>query len=197
MTDPAQEPGHYSVHRYFGMAECRIFSPDDRVELLDGLIVSMAAQSAPHASTVHRVQTVLLRELGPDAVVRVQLPLLAGDTSAPEPDIAVVPGRAEDYFERHPSHANLIVELAHSSVIQDRITKSAIYARAGTPCYWIVNVRDRCVEAFREPDRWKAEYASAVRATGAHKLTIDAYPGVSFEAAHLLPPPESDEDFQE
>jgi len=190
MTDPAPDSGHYSVDRYFEMAECGIIAPDDRVELLEGLIVSMAAQSAPHASTVYRVEHALLNKLGLNAVIRVQMTFLAGDKSVPEPDIALVPGRAEDYGKRHPSRADLIVEVAESSVIQDRITKAAIYARAGIACYWIVNVRDHCVEVFGKPDRWTATYASVVRATGKQKLTIDAYPDVSFEAAELLPPPE-------
>jgi Uma2 family endonuclease len=186
MTEPA--PGLFSATRYLGLSECGIISPDDKVELLEGLIVSMAAQSAPHASTVYRVQTVLQRKLGPRTVVRSQMTFLAGDRSVPEPDIAVVPGPAEDYFEKHPSQAHLIVEVAHSSVIQDRITKAAIYARAGIPCYWIVNLRDRCVEVFGEPDRFKARYTNIERATGTQAFSIEAFPAVVFTAAELLPP---------
>jgi len=188
MTDAAPHPARVSPARYFELTECGIIAPDDRVELLDGLIVSMAAQSPPHASTVYHVEHTLLRKLGFDTVIRAQMTFLAGDESVPEPDLAVVPGTPEDYWERHPSKAHLIVEVAQSSVIQDRITKAAIYARAGIPCYWIVNVRDRCVEVFREPDRWKAEYGSVLRATGKQTFAIDAFPDVTFEAAELLPP---------
>lgn len=180
--------GHFSVERYFELTECGIIAPDDRVELLDGLIVSMAAQSAPHAATVYRVEHALLGKLGFQTVVRVQMTFLAGDTSVPEPDIAVVSGNADDYFECHPRTALLIVEVAHSSVIQDRLTKAAIYARAGIPCYWIVNLRDACIEAHRLPDRWKGEYASVTRMSGNESIEIDAFPGVRFEAAELLPP---------
>jgi Uma2 family endonuclease len=194
MTEPVPECGQYSAERYFELAECGIIAPDDHVELLEGLIVAMAPQSPPHCATITRVQQALQGKLGLDVVVRVQMSFLAGPRSVPEPDIAVVPGRAEDYFDKHPSRAHLIVEVAQSSVIQDRITKAAIYARAGIPCYWIVNVRDRCVEVFRGPDRWKAEYASVVSATGTQLLTIDAYPEVTFEAAELLPPAPVDEE---
>lgn len=186
MIEPA--PGRFSATRYLELSECGIIAPDDRVELLDGLIVSMAAQSAPHASTVYRVQTLLQRKLGPDTVVRSQMTFLAGDKSVPEPDIAVVPGPAEDYFEKHPSQAHLIVEVAHSSVIQDRITKAAIYARAGIPCYWIVNLRDRCVEVFGGPDRFRARYMNVERATGTQTFSIEAFHSVVFTAAELLPP---------
>lgn len=170
------------------MTECGIIAPDDRVELLDGMIVSMAAQSAPHAGNVFRVQQLLLSKLGLETVVRSQSTFLAGTSSAPEPDIVVLPGRAEDYLEEHPTTAHLVVEVAYSSIIQDRLTKAAIYARAGIPCYWIVNLRDRCVEVFREPDPLRAAYTSVTRATGDDPLSIEAFPGVSFAAAELLPP---------
>lgn len=189
MNDPQPDPVRVSTARYFEMTECGIVSPDDRVELLDGLIVSMAAQSAPHAGTVYRVQQLLLRRLGLDTVVRAQSTFLAGANSVPEPDVVVLPGTADDYLERHPTTAHLIVEVASTSVVQDRLTKAAIYARAGIPCYWIVNLRDRCVEVFREPDRFRAAYASAWRATGTDAFRIDAFPDVVFRADEVLPPP--------
>ena len=55
------------------------------------------------------------------------------------------------------------------------------------PCYWIVNLRDLCVEVYRDPDRFESEYRSVTRATGTDILTIDDFPGVTFEAAEFLP----------
>lgn len=75
-----------------------------------------------------------------------------------------------------------------SEPAQDRLTKAAIYARTGILSYWIVNLRDRCVEVFRAPDRFRAAYTSVTRATGDDPFSIDAFPGVSFTAAELLPP---------
>jgi Uma2 family endonuclease len=188
VLETSPDGARVSVERYFEMVECGILSPDDRVELLDGLIVSMAAQSAPHAGTVYRVQRILLQKLGIDTVVRAHSSFFAGRNSVPEPDIAVLPGRADDYLSEPPSSAHLLVEVAASSLIQDRLTKSAIYARAGVPCYWIVNLRDHCVEVFREPDRFRAAYASVTRATGDDAFSIDAFPEVEFTASDLLPP---------
>jgi len=182
------EPPRVTAKRYFQMTECGIIAPDDRVELLEGLIVSMAAQSAPHAAAVHRVQLAMQAKIGTQAAIRTQMTFLAGGKSVPEPDIAVVPGKAEDYFDEHPSSAFLIVEVAFSSLIQDRLTKAAIYGRAGIPCYWIVNLRDHCIEVFRDPDRERAEYRSVSRAAGGQAVVIDAFPDVAFEAAELLPP---------
>lgn len=180
-----------SVGRYLEMWECGIISPGDRVELLDGLIVAMAPPSPPHDSTVSRVQYALLRKLGLGVVTRVQSSFLAGDGSVPQPDIAVVPGEVDSYVSRHPSRAHLLVEVAHTSVAQDRVTKASIYARAGVPCYWIVNVSERCVEVFRRPDRFKGCYEEQRRATGDDVIRIDAFPEVAFEAREMLPPPGS------
>jgi Uma2 family endonuclease len=180
-----------SADRYFEMMECGIISPDDRVELLDGLLVAMAPSTPPHDSTIHRVQYALLRKLGLGVLVRVLSSWIAGDISVPQPDLAVVPGDADSYFDRHPAAAHLLVEVAQSSVLQDRVTKASIYARAGVPCYWIINVRDRCVEVFRDPDRFKACYNEAWRATGHDVIRIDAFPDVAFEARELLPPRKS------
>jgi Uma2 family endonuclease len=180
-----------SADRYFEMMECGIISPDDRVELLDGLLVAIAPSTPPHDSTIHRVQYALLRKLGLDVLVRVQSSWIAGTASVPQPDIAVVPGDPDSYFERHPASAHLLVEVAQSSVLQERVTKASIYARAGVPCYWIINVRDRCVEAFRDPDRFKACYNETQRATGGDRIYIDAFPDVAFEARELLPPRKS------
>ena len=193
MNDTAASLGHYTVDRYYALAECGVLAPDDRVELLDGIIVAMAPRSDGHDDTVHVVLYALLGKLGLGVATRVQSPFMAGGASVPQPDVAVIPGKAGDYFRSAPTKAHLIVEVSQSSLAQDRLTKSAIYARAGVPCYWIVNLRDFCVEVYRDPDRFKSEYRSVTRATGSDILTIDEFPGVTFEAAEFLPPSGSDD----
>jgi Uma2 family endonuclease len=180
-----------TARQYFEMAECGIFSPDERVELLDGLIVAMTPQSPWHASTISRIHAVLQSRLGPDTTIRLQSPFRVDESCVPEPDLAIVRGSFEDYFDEHPSGAHLIVEVAFTSLIQDRITKSAIYARAGVPCYWLINLRDLCVEVFLDPDPLRSEYRKTDRLTGAQACRIDAFPGVHIEASELLPPPDA------
>lgn len=187
MSGAGTSLGHYTVERYYALADCGILTPDDRVELLDGLIVAMAPRSDGHDDTIHVVLYALLEKLGLGVAIRVQSSFMAGGASVPQPDVAVVPGKAGDYFENAPTKALLIVEVSQSSLAQDRLTKSAIYARAGVPCYWIINLRDLCVEVYREPDRWKSKYGSVSRATGSGILAIDEFPGVTFEAAEFLP----------
>jgi Uma2 family endonuclease len=78
--------------------------------------------------------------------------------------------------------------VADSSLLQDRITKAAIYARRGIPCYWLINLRDHCVEVFRDPDRWDSAYSSVEQCTGSNQCILDAFPEARFEARDLLPP---------
>lgn len=187
MQEQTAEGGRVSRAEYFHLWECGILSPDERVELLEGMIVAMAPATPLHEAAVNRVQYALLRKLGLDVVTRVQSTFLAGDQSVVEPDVVIVPGRVDDYDHRHPTRAQLVVEVSWSSLPQDRLTKSAIYARSDVPCYWIVNLRERCVEVFRKPDRWKWRYEVTERASGGDILTIDAFPRVSFVARDLLP----------
>jgi Uma2 family endonuclease len=189
MNTADTQPGHFTTDRYFELGECGILAPDDRVELLDGLIVAMPPPTPLHDSAVQRGSYALLRGLGlgGTATVRVQSTFLVGSDSALLPDLAVVPRSPDDYATRHPTRAHLVVEVALSSLPQDRLTKSAIYARAGVPCYWIVNLREGCVEVYRDLDRWKAEYRSVTRAVDRNPLVIDDFPGLTFRAADFLP----------
>ena len=137
---------------YFRLVEAGVLGPDDRVELLDGVIVGVSPQNPRHASALRRAQLALEAVIGGRAVLSIQLPLLTGVYSVPEPDLAVLPGRASDYDRTHPTKALLVVEIAESSIAQDRLTKAAIYAAAEIPEYWIVNLRDDCVEVLQDPD---------------------------------------------
>lgn len=147
--------------RYLELVDHGVLGPDDRVELLEGVVVAMAPQNPRHASGVARVQEALYRALRTrtDVVIRVQLAFRAGAFSVPEPDVAIVPGTLADYDLRHPDTALLVVEVADRSLVADRLSKSRIYAAAGIPELWIVNLRADVVEVFRAPDRQAKVYA--------------------------------------
>jgi len=84
--------------------------------------------------------------------VRIQMPVALDDESEPEPDVAVVPGEWGDYRTSHPSRPVLVVEVAESSLSFDREDKGSLYARAGIRDYWIVNLVDRMLEVYRDPE---------------------------------------------
>src|SRR5262249_42881307 len=124
----------------------------ERVELLWGYIVRMNPQRAAHAATVHRLTRWLVADLDlpGKALVRCQLPLALSVDSEPEPDLAIVPNG--EYDTEHPTTALWIIEVAESSVDRDRRDKAALYAAAGVPEYWVVNVVRREIEVRTEPE---------------------------------------------
>src|SRR6266446_7761345 len=172
MTQPAQAESKYTSEAYFGLVDGRVLHPDDRVELLEGVIVAISPQNPPHASAIAQVDDALRGAIGKRAVVRVQSPLITGPYSVPEPDVAIVPGRLADYYTAHPTTALLVVEVADSSLLQDRLTKAAVYASASIPEYWIVNLRDDCVEVFRAPEPALHRYAQATVAHRGERLDV-------------------------
>jgi len=189
---PQPEP-LFTTERYFALVDEGVLQPDDRVELLEGVVVAMAPQNPPHAGFVALAARQIGRLVGDRAAIRSQSSLLVGRRSVPEPDVAVVPGTEADYLRHHPDTALLVVEVADTSLPQDRLTKAAIYASAGIPEYWIVNVRDRALEILREPDPRLRLYANRRTATPDEIVTLVALPDVHVPVASILPPAEPDE----
>ena len=111
-----------------------------------------ASRAAP-PTAVCLAETALRHAFGERVHVRSQLPLALDAASEPEPDVAVVAGSPRDYRDAHPSTALLIVEVADTSLEFDRTTKASLYARAGIPDYWLVNLVDARVEVHRNPQR--------------------------------------------
>jgi len=168
------------------MIKAGIFGPDERIELVEGEIVEMSPQDPPHSSGVRLVEEALRRVFPAGFDVRAQLPLVLDDGSEPEPDLAVVPGTIRDYLTNHPSTAILVVEVAHSTLDYDRHRKGRIYARAGIPEYWIVNLVDRVVEVYREPQS-DGTYAVVQRLGEADTVSPLAKPTAWIELSALLP----------
>lgn len=122
---------------------------DERIELLGGAIVEMSPQDTRHAAVIERLDREIKRVAPVSMSVRVQLPFAASEYSLPEPDIVVVP--RVDYDDAHPDRAYLVVEVANTSLRKDRSIKSELYARAGVPEYWIVNVAEQHIETRTLP----------------------------------------------
>jgi Uma2 family endonuclease len=123
------------------------------VELLDGYLVNRMPQNPPHASCTQRLNRWLIRTAPPGWVVRVQLPVTLS-TSEPEPDAAIARGDDHAFDTRHPQAADfgIVVEVANTSLILDRQEKGRLYAQSGIPVYWIINLIERIVEVYTDPD---------------------------------------------
>jgi len=164
----------------------------ERLELLDGMLVVGEPQDSPHAAIVMQVGQVLAAAFGAGWHPRLQAPLALDEASEPEPDVAVVAGTPRDYLGAHPSTAALVVEVADSSLRLDRRLKSGLYARAGLPEYWIVNLVDGVVEVHREPQpasdavySWVYQSIEVLRPPAT--VTPLAAPGARIPVADLLP----------
>lgn len=141
----------WTREEYERLVEIGVLRPDERVELIEGEIVEMTPQGTAHATAIASATRVLDAICGPEQHLRVQLPLALGSNSEPEPDLAVVGGRPRDYANAHPSTALLVLEIADASLAFDDEVKGSMYAKAGIPEYWIVNLVDRQLEVYREP----------------------------------------------
>jgi Uma2 family endonuclease len=138
-----------SRKEYDQMVEANVFGEDDRLELVEGVLVAMSRQTWHHAAIVEALSNDLTRAVDRAYRVRTQLPFVAGDFSEPEPDIVTV--RHEPKRREHPDKALLIIEVANESLRYDRTTKLEVYAKSGVPEYWIVDCKAMAVEVYTQP----------------------------------------------
>ena len=132
--------------------------PEQRLELIDGEVLQVIAKGTQHTAVVHRLiaalQALLADPAGPGQrwQLRVEAPLDLGPGNEPEPDLALVDRRADDYWQAHPSAADtwLVIEVADSSLAFDLDTKAKLYAAAGIPHYWVVDVQRPRLHRLRE-----------------------------------------------
>jgi hypothetical protein len=141
-----------TIQQYQAMAEAGILNEDDPVELLEGWLVEKMTKNPPHTTATALLLHRLNRGLPSGWFLTVQDPIATGN-SLPEPDMAVIRGAPRDYLERRPEAANIaiVVEVADTSLAQDRGTKKRVYAEASIPIYWIVNLIDRRAEVYTDP----------------------------------------------
>lgn len=142
----------FTSAEYHAMAEAGILSEDERVELIAGEIVRMAPIGSRHAGCVKRLNR-RFSHLGDRALVSVQDPIALSPSHEPEPDLAILRPREDDYAQFHPAPADilLVIEVADFSVEYDRDVKIPLYARAGIPEAWLVDLIQRVVVIYRAP----------------------------------------------
>jgi Uma2 family endonuclease len=185
-------PYRYTVAQYQQMHRAGIFGPD-KVELIEGHVYRKGPMNPPHAVSLERVGDELRARLPPDHCLRTEKDITL-TASQPQPDAVIARGRRDDFATQHPfpSQIVLVVEVSDSTLDDDRTTKQAMYARAGIPVYWIVNIPGRQVEVSTDPVGGNAPRYQTVRhvappdsvtlAVGPHALGPIA-------VADLLPPP--------
>lgn len=141
-----------SVEQYHAMIRAGILQEDEPVELLEGLLVCKMTKNPPHNAAIV-LMSEALRSLLPDGWYLSPQNSVTTDDSEPEPDCAVVRGAVRQFLDHNPGPQDvaLVVEVADTSLSRDRGFKKRLYASAGFPIYWIVNLIDRRIEVYTEP----------------------------------------------
>ena len=142
------------VDAYHALGEAGILPHDARVELIDGDIIDMAPIGQAHAGTTNRLTRLLVRACGDRAIVSVQNPVRLDRHSEPQPDFAILRPRPDFYVTGEPPGPQdtlLLIEVADTSLRYDRRVKRPLYARAGIPEYWIIDLKARILDAHRQP----------------------------------------------
>jgi Uma2 family endonuclease len=189
---PPEPVRRFSVSQYHEMIATGILTPDDPLELLEGWLVPKMVKNPPHSTARHLTTKALERIVPSGWHVRSQEPITLGD-SEPEPDVAVVRGDAGLYEHRHPGLQDvaLVVEVSDVSLARDRSIKKRVYARAGIPVYWIVNLPERQIDVYTDPScsaeppeyRRHEDYAVGREVS----LTIESREAGRIHVAALLP----------
>jgi Uma2 family endonuclease len=145
----------FTADEYHRMGQAGVFSEHDRVELIDGEVVTMSPIGPRHAACVSKANRALVRAAGDGAIVRPQSPVRLDLYYEPEPDLVLLRPRADFYESRHvgPDDILLIVEIADTSIEYDRDVKAQIYATAGIPEYWLADLTAHIVLRYSSPER--------------------------------------------
>lgn len=171
---------------YHRMGEAGILLSGERTELLNGKIYTMSPIGSRHAACVEKMDELLKALLKGKASVRSQNPIALSEHSEPEPDIALVQFREDYYAERHPlpSEVFLIIEAAYSSTLSDRQEKLPLYAAAGIPECWIIDLDKMQIEVYTKPT--KGQYRNKQLYFSGDTIAVPQL-GIDLNVEQLLP----------
>jgi Uma2 family endonuclease len=176
----------FTVEEYHRMAETGILGPDERVELVRGVIREMSPKNWAHVMAAKSVYDRLRDALRGRASVYQEAPMAAElIDSEPEPDVLVCSNPDELAYGSSRTKPLLVIEVADSSLEYDLGEKAALYAEAGVPEYWVVNLVDRVLLVFREPE--ERSYRVRVSLEESSRVTPAAWPELSFAVSDFLP----------
>lgn len=176
----------FTVGQYDRMIDTGILKESDRVELIRGEIVAKMPIGDAHIAVVHRLTRLLVRALGDTATVSIQNPVRLAD-SEPEPDAAVLRPQADDYAsgKAGPADIFLVIEVAETSLEDDREIKGPLYAENGIAEYWIVNLVDLCLEIHRDP-RPDGSYSDVQTLRPGDNVQLVRLPGLTLSVTDML-----------
>lgn len=176
----------FTVSEYHQMAQAGILGEDDRVELIDGEVVEMTPIGRRHAGCVIRLNELMVREFGSDALVSPQNPVDLGEYSELQPALALLRRRPDFYTSGHPKPADiyLLVEVAGSTTDPDRRVKVPLYGRSGIPEVWLVDLEQETVTVYRDPTADGYRTAQVLRR--GDSLAVAAFPDKTLAVEDIL-----------
>lgn len=174
LTVPNDPIWRLTVKQYHQMIEDGILTADDPVELLEGLLVTKMSKKPQHSLATQLLSDAFAPLMPTGWFVNSQEPITTAD-SEPEPDIAVIRGNRRDYRQQHPKPdmVALVVEVADATLQRDRTLKLRLYANAGIPVYWILNLPDRQLEVYSQPNAADYQKQLIYKATDSAPVIID------------------------
>ncbi|MCS7211588.1 MAG: Uma2 family endonuclease [Chloroherpetonaceae bacterium] len=183
---PPAERRKITVAEFAAMYQAGILSEDEHLELINGELITMAAMDAPHLAHVMRLARLLIVALRHRANVSVQSPIVLGEYSEPEPDVAVLRWREDDYCSGKPTAKDvlLVVEVADRSLLYDRETKLPLYAQHGITEVWILNLQAKQVEVYRNPQG--SAYQEKQIFKPSDRLAMQAFPDLQFPVSEMF-----------
>jgi Uma2 family endonuclease len=191
-TSPSMSPRAmtWSVEAFHRAASQKVWDEGRRIILIRGELLELGPMNPLHATGVRLVNAALLNCFSIGYLVQIQLPLVFGGETDPVPDAAVVVGELRDYLETHPTTASLVVEVADSSLFFDLTTKAELYATANIPEYWVVDLENKQLHVFRDPQPVPENgnaYRTHLTLASAERVSPLAKPDASVSVAELLP----------
>jgi Uma2 family endonuclease len=181
-----REPHRFSVDDYHRMIRSGILTENDGVELIRGEIVRKMPIGDKQIACVNRLTRTFSRRLGEKATVSIQNPIRL-QTSEPEPDVALLKPKADDYASGKPkaTDALLVIEVADTFQEYDRDVKMPLYAESGICEFWLVDVTAGQIEVYRKPAA-SGKYTDKQVLGKGQRITVEALPGEEFEVEELL-----------
>ncbi|MGE3268466.1 MAG: Uma2 family endonuclease [Chloroflexota bacterium] len=186
-SSPHLLPRRFSVSEYEQLCDSGIVGFDERLELLDGIIVRLFPRDAAHIWAVSRLLKMLVWD--DDTVLSPLNPLQMGERTMLRPDVAVVWASTPRTRAPEPGDMPLVIEVAEQSLEYDRLTKGPLYARASIPEYWIVDLNGEQIEVYTEPS--EAGYRAMRRYLRGETLTPGFAPALAIQTDTILGEPES------
>ena len=189
LQSPIPPRKRFTVHEVEQMLGAGLFA-GQRLELIDGDLIDKMGQNPPHAYAIGLLLT-WLTKICETQRIRVQLPIQAGAPdrkwSLPEPDVAVIAELKDDYRQRHPrgDELLLVVEVSDTTAQYDSTTKRDLYARAGVPEYWVLDLGGRRLTVHRNPVNGK--FAEGKTWSERETVSPEFSPADSVMVATLLP----------